>query len=301
VYITFKPNNIVFKILKFLYENFIVILPVLVGINLLVQNFNSNDLTIYLYEMEEKGEYYESKFEVYNEGNPISKYELIQPLIINLKANNAIIDFDLIQKNPEVIKVWFSKLKKNKLKIDFDLLNESENITFSVLTDKPINKFTVSSRIKNIKEVVTYHYKIKPKFYDRIGKFWIFLLLFSIITFLDAFILISKNDKLKKVLETITLLTQLTDKTVFLREYKIAFIAYNVRFKRNAGSVVADVNMLFDSITIDNINEVKARMNIITKKAVLYKLRKPYLIISPVLFIISLLVIIGSVIYYSTF
>jgi len=296
-----KPNHIIFKILKFLYENFIVILPVLVGLNLLFQNFSTNDLTIYLYEMQEKGAYYESKFEVYNEGNPISKYELIQPLIINLEEDNAIIDFDLIQKKPEAIKVWFSKLKKSKLKVDFDLLNESENITFSVLTRNPINKFTVSSRIKNIGEVVTYHYQIKPKFYDRIGKFWIFLLFFSIITFFDAFMLTSKNKKLKEVLVVINSLWVGCDKTIFLKEYKTAFLAYNVRFKRSAEAIVPDISELFDAITVDTINEVKLKMTVVTKRSVLYKLRKPYLLISPVLFIISLLVIIGSVMYYSTF
>jgi len=296
-----KPNHIIFKILKFLYENFIVILPVLVGLNLLFQNFSTNDLTIYLFDMQEKGTYYESKFEVYNEGSPISKYELIQPLIINLEEDNAIVDFDLIQKKPEAIKVWLSKLKKNKLKVDFDLLNESENITFSVLTRNPINKFTVSSRIKNIDEVVTYHYKIKPKFYDRIGKFWIFLLFFSIITFLDAFILTSKNKKLKDVLTVINSLTVGDDKVTFLKEYKNAFSAYNVRFKRSAEAIIPDISQLFDTITVDTVSEVKLKMNVITKRSVLYKLRKPYLLISPVLFIISLLVIIGSIMYYSTF
>lgn len=299
--ITAKPNHLIFKILKFLYENFIVILPVLVGLNLLLQNFSTNDLTIYLYDTQEKGTYYESKFEVYNEGTPISKYELIQPLIINLEEDNAIVDFDLIQKKPEAIKVWFSKLKKNKLKVDFDLLNESENITFSVLSPNPIKKFTVSSRIKNIDDVVTYHYKIKPKFYDRIGKFWIFLLFFSIITFLDAFILTSKNKKLKEVLIVIDSLSVGCDKTIFINEYKTAFKAYNVRFKRSSETIITDINQLFDTITIDTISEVKLKMNVVTKRSVLYKLRKPYLLISPVLFVISLLVIIGSVMYYSTF
>jgi len=301
VFIKSKPNHIIFKILRFLYENFIVILPVLVGLNLLFQNFSTNDLTIYLFEMQEKGGYYESKFEVYNEGNPISKCELIQPLIINLEEDNAIVDFDLVKKKPEAIKVWFSKLKKSKLKVDFDLLNESENITFSVITRNPINKFTVSSRIKNIDEVVTYHYKIKPKFYDRIGKFWIFLLFFSIITFLDAFILTSKNKKLKEVLVVINSLREGCDKTIFLEEYKIAFLAYNVRFKRSIEAIAPDIGQLFDTITADTISEVKLKMIVVTKRSVLYKLRKPYLLISPVLFIISLLVIIGSVMYYSTF
>ena len=49
---------------------------------------------------------------MYNEGDSISKYELIQPLIINLEKDNAIVNFDLIEKNPQAIKVWFSKLKK---------------------------------------------------------------------------------------------------------------------------------------------------------------------------------------------
>jgi len=192
-------------------------------------------------------------------------------------------------------------LKKNKLKVDFDLLNESENITFSILTRNPIKKFTVSSRIKNIDEVVTYHYQIKPKFYDRIGKFWILLLFFCIITFLDAFILTSKNKKLKEVLFVISSLTVGSDKTIFLKEYKTAFLAYNVRFKRNTESILHDISQLFDTATVDSINEVKLKMNVVTKRSVLYKLRKPYLLISPVLFIISLLVIIGSVMYYSTF
>ena len=301
ILVSTKPNHIIFKALKFLYENFIVILPVLVGLNLLFQNFSTNDITIYLYEMQEKDGYYESKFEVYNEGNPISKHELIQPLIINLEEGNAIVDFDLIQKTPEVIKVWFSKLKKSKLKVDFDLLNESESITFSVLTRNEINKFTVSSRIKNIDEVVTYHYQIKPKFYDRIGKFWIFLLFFSVITFLDAFILTSKNKKLKEVLAVINSITVACDKTIFLKKYKIAFLGYNVRFKRNVETIIPDISQVFDTITADTINEAKHKMNVITKRSVLYTLRKPYLLVSPILFIISLLVIIGSVIYYSTF
>ena len=73
---------------------------------------SSNDLTIYLYDIEYKGKLYESKFEVYNEGNPISKYELIQPLIINLEKDNAISRFRFNRENPQAIKVWFNKLKK---------------------------------------------------------------------------------------------------------------------------------------------------------------------------------------------
>ena len=65
---TSKFNNIIFKIIRFLHENPIVISPVLVGVILLIQNRSSNDLTIYLYDIEEKGKLYESKFKVYNEG-----------------------------------------------------------------------------------------------------------------------------------------------------------------------------------------------------------------------------------------
>jgi hypothetical protein len=272
-----------------------------VGLNLLLQNIGSNDLTIYLYNIEEKGKLYESKFEVYNEGSPISKYELIQPLIINLQKENAIVDFDLIEKNPQAIKVWFSKLTKNKLKVDFDLLNESENITFSVLTSKPIEHFTVSSRIKNIEEVVTYHYQIKPKYFDRIGKFWIFLLLFSILTFADASILVSKNKQLRRILNLIDDLSETSDKGLFLEAYRVEYSAYKIRFKRNKETIVTDISLLFDMIATNNLDEVKLKMNTATKKSVLYTLRKPYLLISPVLFIISLLVIIGSIIFYSTF
>lgn len=296
-----KSNNIVYKIIRFLYENFIVILPVLVGLNLLFQNLGSNDLTIYLYDIVEKGKLYESKFEVYNEGSPISKHELIQPLIINLQKDNAIVDFDLIAKNPQAIKVWFSKLTKNKLKVDFDLLNESENITFSILTNKPIENFTVSSRIKNIEEVVTYHYQIKPKYYDRIGKFWIFLLFFSILTYIDASILVSKNKQLKNILNLINSLTETSVKKSFLEAYKSEYSEYNIRFKRNTETIVSEISLLLETITSNNIDEVKLKMNTVTKRAVLYTLRKPYLLISPVLFIISLLVIIGSIIFYSTF
>ena len=291
----------IFKIIKFLYENFIIILPLLVGANLLIQGLNSNDLTIYLYEDEQIGTHYHSKFEVYNEGMAISKHELIQPLIINLQKENAIVDFDLIEKNPEAIKVWFSKLTKTKLKVDFDLLNESESLKFSVLTTQPIEKFTVSSRIKNIEEVVTYHYKVKPKFYDRIGKFWIFLLLFSILTFIDAALLVSKNKQLKRLLNLIETLSYTTDKTVFLNAYNTAYSEYKIRFKRNKEAIVTDISMLFDTLTTDNINEVTQKMSVVTKRAVLYKLRKPYLLVSPLLFLISLIAIIGSVIFYATF
>ncbi len=71
---TKKSNNIVFKIIRFLYENCIVILPVLVGLNLFFQNIESNELTIYLYDTTEVKGGYESKFEIYYEGSPILIY-----------------------------------------------------------------------------------------------------------------------------------------------------------------------------------------------------------------------------------
>lgn len=287
--------------IKFLYENFIIILPVIVGANLLIQSLSSNDLTIYLYNNEQVKNNYLSRFEVYNEGSAISKHELIQPLTINLEKDNAVIDFDLIEKNPEAIKVWFSKLTKTKLKVDFDLLNESESVKFSVLTKKPIEKFTVSSRIKNIEEVVTYHYQIKPKFYDRIGKFWIFLLVFSIITFIDAALLVARNNQLKKILAVIDGISESSEKKHFLKDFNTTYSSYKIRFKRNKDVVMSDVSELFDSVTFDNINDVKLKMKATTKRAVLYKLRKPYLLISPVLFLISLIAIIGSIIFYATF
>jgi hypothetical protein len=287
--------------IKFLYENFIIILPLLVGANLLLQSLSSNDLTIYLYDNEQVEKQYLSKFEIYNEGAAISKHELIQPLTINLEKDNAIVDFDLIDKEPDAIKVWFSKLTKTKLKVDFDLLNESENIKFSIRTTKPIEKFTVSSRIKNIEEVVTYHYKIKPKFYDRIGKFWVFLLLFSIITFTDAALLVSKNKQLKALLDHIDALSETTQKTVFINTYKEIYSGYKVRFKRNKETMTSDISDLFDNMTANNINLIKSKMSAATKRAVLYKLRKPYLLVSPILFLISLIAIIGSIIFYATF
>lgn len=294
-----KSNNIVFRIIKFLYENFIVILPLLVGLNLLIQYLNTNELTVYLYESEEKGANYISNFEIYNEGSPISKYELIQPLTINLGEDNAIIDFDLILKEPEAIKVWFSKLRQNKLKVDFDLLNESENIRFSILTKKPIQNFTVSSRIKNIENVVTYHHKKKPKVYDRIGKFWIFLLFFSIVTFIDAMLLVGKDKQLKVLLASINELTVTSDKEHFLRKYEALFEAYHVRFKRNKETIVVEIAQLFDTLQEDNLTNVQLKMKSVTKKSVLYNLRKPYLLISPVLFLISLIAIIASIIFYA--
>lgn len=296
-----KSKNIIFKMIKFLYENFIIILPILVGANLLLQNLNSNNLTIYLYENEEIEQQFQSYFEVYNEGAAISKHELIQPLIINLEKENAIVDFDLIEKKPEAIKVWFSKLTKTKLKVDFDLLNKSENIKFSILTRQPIEKFTVSSRIKNVDEVVTYHYQIKPKFYDRIGKFWMFLLLFSIITFIDAALLVARNGQLKQILSHIETLNKQTDKQQFLQKFNSYYSLYKVRFKRNKDTITSDITQLFDQLPSENLSVIKTKMTAATKRAVLYKLRKPYLIISPVLFIISLTAIIGSIIYYATF
>lgn len=298
---TKKSNNIVFKIIRFLYENFIIILPVLVGLNLFLTNIDSNELTIYLYDTVKVNNSYESKFEIYNEGNPISKYELIQPLIVNIETENSIKDFDLISKNPDVIKVWFSKLTANKLKVDFDLLNESENITFSILSKNPIKEFTVSSRIKNIDEVVTYHFQVKPKFYDRISKFWIFLFCFSILTFIDAFLLVSKNKQLNSILTLIDNLDTNTNKKIFEDAYKLKYSEFKVRFKRNKESLVDDICFLFDSITETNLNEVKLKMKTITKRSVLYTLRKPYLLISPILFLISLLVILGSILFYSGF
>ena len=161
-----------------------------------------------------------------------------------------------------------------------------ENMKFSVLTQKPIEKFTVSSRIKNIEEVVTYHYQVKPKFYDRIGKFWIFLLLFSIITFIDAALLVARNNQLKIILSVIDGLSVNADKQQFLKHYKEAYSSYKVRFKRNKDIILSDISELFDHISSDNLNDVKLKMNAATKRAVLYKLRKPYLLISPVLFVI---------------
>jgi hypothetical protein len=294
-------KNVAYKIIRFLYENFIILLPILVGLNLFYQNIDSNKLTVYLFDSETKEKLYESKFEIYNEGNSISKYELIQPLIINLQNENSIVDFDLIAKNPNAIKVWFSKLKKNKLKVDFDLLNENENITLSILTTKPINKFTVSSRIKNIEEVITYHFKIKPKFYDRVGRFWYFLLFFSILTFVDAFILVSKNKQLNSLLGLIDQLTLDTDKKIFLEAYDNNYLAYKVQLKRNKDSLMVDILSLFNSKNNDNLDDVKLKMKTITKRSVLYILRKPYLLISPILFLVSILGIIFSLMYYATF
>lgn len=296
-----KSNNIIFKMIKFLYENFIIILPILVGVNLLLQSLSSNDLTIYLYDTDQIEGKYVSNFEIYNEGEAISKHELIQPLIINLEKDNAIIDFDLIEKEPQAIKVWFSKLTSTKLKVDFDLLNESEHIKLSILTTQPIEKFTVSSRIKNIEEVVTYHYQIKPKFYDRIGKFWIFLMVFSIITFIDATLLVNKNKQLKQLLTLIDTVSAMTDKDKFIEAYIKAYDAYKVRFKRSKATISTDISIALDELTLVNINDVKYKMSTLTKRAVLYKLRKPYLLISPILFLISLIAIIGSIIFYATF
>ena len=278
-----------------------VILPILVGVNLFIEYATTNELTIYLFSAKEEQGKHISKFELYNEGNPISKYELIQPLVVNVGDENAIIDFDLISKEPTAIKVWFNKLTKNKLKIDFDLLNESENITFQIETRKPIDEFTVSSRIKNIEDIVTYHYKVKPKFYDRISVIWLLLMVFSIISFLDAMLLIGKDKELTKIKQLINSFSVDTNQTDFLEHYKMLYSNYNVRFKRNKSGVVNEVEAILNQSGEESLSVIKEKLLTTTKKAVLYNLRKPYLLISPVIFVICIIAIVVSIVYYATF
>ena len=292
-------TNLILKILKFLYQNFIIILPLFVGVNLLFQSLNSNDLTVYLYDSQKEEAAFVSKFEIYNEGSAVSKNELIQPLIINLAADNTILSFDLIQKNPSAIKVWFSKRNTNKLSVDFNLLNNAESITFLIVSKRPIHEFTVSSRIKNVKEVITYHYKEKPKIYDRINTFWIFLCFFSIISFIDAYKLRVKNKQLKALFLLIESLTIDTDEKRFLETYKEAYTRYNIRFKKNVITVTAEMSVLFSKIDFYHIEQIQQEMKHKTKWAVFYTLRKPYLILSPILFLISIIAIIISVMYYA--
>ena len=278
-----------------------VILPILVGVNLFIEYATTNELTIYLFSAKEEQGKHISKFELYNEGSPISKYELIQPLVVNVGDENAIIDFDLISKEPTAIKVWFNKLTKNKLKIDFDLLNESENITFQIETRKPVDEFTVSSRIKNIEDIVTYHYKVKPKFYDRISVIWLLLMVFSIISFLDAMLLIGKDKELAKIKQLINSFSVDTNQTDFLEHYKMLYSNYNVRFKRNKSGVVNEVEAILNQSGEESLSVIKEKLLTTTKKAVLYNLRKPYLLISPVIFVICIIAIVVSIVYYATF
>ena len=278
-----------------------VILPILVGVNLFIEYATTNELTIYLFSAKEEQGKHISTFELYNEGDPISKYELIQPLVVNVGDENAIIDFDLISKEPTAIKVWFNKLTKNKLKIDFDLLNESENITFQIETRKPIDEFTVSSRIKNLEDVVTYHYKVKPKFYDRISAVWLLLMVFSIISFLDAMLLIGKDKELAKIKQLINSFSLDSNKSEFLQYYKVLYANYNVRFKRNKLGVVNEIELILNQTGTESVQVIKEKLLTTTKKAVLYNLRKPYLLISPVIFVICIIAIVVSIVYYATF
>lgn len=242
---------------------------------------------------------YITSFQINNKNASIEKADFVRPieLILNNNINSLIIN------RKEKIKCGIqSAIDKNVLTLEFDLLNKNEIINFKTISDKELDFKTINFRIKDIDEISFYHFKSKPKPIKRILNFWAILLVLSIVLFIDALLVILKDTplgKMKSFVNNFPLTVE--NKTEFLEKYRKLYSDYNLRLKPSEKFFIDfKIKNLLDSFEYNekNIQLIRSMTNFYTEFFVMYRLRTIFVIISPILFIVSFLGILFNYFYF---
>lgn len=265
------------------YEYIVEKIPV----NLEVTNLNKNNGL------------YETTFVFSNANFTIERGDFIKPIEIILSNNIT----QIVVDNKERKAIPKFKIEKNKIYFDFDLLNKNELIKFKTLSKNQIEIKSIDFRIKNIENINLYHYIKKPKPLKRLTNFWLIIFGISMVLFLDALLIIIKDNKLTEM-KYFVRDYPLTEKNKydFLEKYRQLYKDYKVRFKFSERFLIdfkiKNLLEMYERYSEEDIAFIKYMININTEISTLYRTRTIFVIISPILFITAIIGVTINYVYY---
>lgn len=253
----------------------------------------SPEITVVIEKTVPSGKNFKTLISIENGSESVSMDDIVLP--IKLMFNDTILE--LFPEKSE-IKTEYKCLNKDIL-IEFDLLNKNEKFQFQILTSKRTQFVSTHCRIKNIKRIKYYDIENKPRPFSRILNIWLVLLFLSIAFFVDAILIIVKDIELGDIKLFIKNFPLRPDNIEeFLDGYKAVYKAYRVRIKPDAEfmqQIIANLFISFLYQSKDEIAFIKQMVNLKTELYVLYRTRTAFVIISPIIFVVSL---IGSIVNY---
>lgn len=190
----------------------------------------------------------------------------------------------------------------NSINLNFSLLNKDEKFKFYTFSKSRLKIVSINYRIKDIKQINIYDFENNPKPLNRILNIWVILLIISIILFIDALLVISKDkglDDIKSYIYNFNLTNK--NKKEFIKGYKKIYGQYKLRLKPDKKFMKEIINNLFISFppkTKKDLEFIKFMANLKTELYTLYRTRTAFIIISPIAFLISIFALFANYYYY---
>lgn len=256
----------------------------------------SPEITVVLEESARINKTHKTLLSVENGSESVSKDDIVQP--IKLTFNDSILQIDpkINEINPKF------EVQNKSLNINFDLLNKNEKFQFYVTTTIRPQLVSTECRIKNIKCIKNFDSENKPKPLSRILNIWLILFVLSIVFFVDALLVIVKDKELGNIKHFVKNFPLKQDNIEeFLNGYEAVYKTYRVRIKPDPKfmrQIIANLFLSFKHQTDDEIAFIKTIAHFKTEYYVFYRIRTAFVIISPIVIIISLLGSLFNYYYY---
>lgn len=253
------------------------------------------NITVYLENSKNLNKEQITKISIKNGSESILKNDIIRPIKINFDQKLDSVDFPISLVNPNY------DINNKSISLDFDLFNNDEDFIFYLYSNSRPNIQSVDFRIKNIESVEFYDYQKKSKFIHRVV-IWIILLLIAILLFNDALIVISKDlglGEIKRYIYGYPLTKK--NRKVFIKGYEKVYENYKLRIKPPTefmSEVVKNLFRVFPYSSEKEIYFIKRMTDFKTELYTLYRVRSAFVIISPLIGILSLIAILLNFFYY---
>lgn len=253
-------------------------------------------LTICIENSQKDVRTYKTLVSLKNGSEAISSDDVIRPLKINFSEI-----IDSVETIKSEIEVSYQNTAKS-ITLGFDLINKNEQLKFYVYTGSRPEIGEVDYRIKNIQKVQFYDYEKRPTPISRIFKIWTLLIILSILLFVDSLLVISKDKELGDI-KSFIFNFPLNDKNQeeFIEGYENVYKTYRLKIKPNSKFMREIIRNLFKSfplVTESEINFIKNMANLKTQLYTSYRTRTAFIIISPLVIIISAIAICLNYFYY---
>ncbi|MCF6280355.1 MAG: hypothetical protein L3J14_08415 [Flavobacteriaceae bacterium] len=282
-----------YKVLK---KFFLIIVALITYWQLYEYVSESPEINISLENSNKTNNLFKTLILIKNGSQSISSIDIIRP--IKIEFNDTIREIESLKSE---IKTNF-KTEGKSLIINFDLINKNEEFKFYAFTSLRPEIRKLDYRIKNIENVEYYDYLLKPKPIYRILNIWIILFLISIILMIDALLVILKDNELQEIKSFISKYPlNINNMEQFVDGYTNIYKKYTLRIKPSSGfmnQIMRNIFMTYPCKTTQNIKVIKYVANIKTELYTFYRTRTAFVIISPIIILISILAIFLNYYYY---
>lgn len=254
------------------------------------------NLNIYIENSYPINKKFVTKISIINGSQAITNDDIIKPISLNFSE-----EIFRVQSLKSVVNPQFLTYR-NSLNLSFDLLNKDEIFSFLIVTQKRPKIEKVEGRIKSVEEIFYSDYELKPKPLKRFLNIWIFLFFISIFLFVDALIVILKDIELQKLF-SFARRYNLNRSNIddYIENYGKYYSEWEVNIKPNAEFMKRIIRNLFLSFPHNTKKELEFIKQMTCYKTSLYsfyRVRTVFVVVGPILFIISLCAVILNYFYY---